>query len=453
MMTSFIPQISSDEPVRGTTLYVGGTGTGNYSTIQSAIDAASSGDTVFVYNGTYYENVIVDKSIDLIGENNENTIIDGGGSHCVQVSSNHVTISSFKLIDGHFCIEIYEQNNNVIINNKMQNSYVGIGLSYSCFNKIIGNTVVGSDNRGIWISQFSNNNTVFDNIINWNDYWSLTISFYSKNNTIMGNTFTTMENNIQISYNSNNNKIHHNNLLNNMWGGNDECSNFWDNGYPSGGNFWYWGDLLGEDANNDGIGDNPLHIYGGNNYDYYPLMHLFGGIRELPSGWSFISLPANHTADIHSIMFSYNDCLFEFQDAVDNGVISPYLFGWNRTIQSYQFVDFLEAGFGCWIYIYEPCEIWYQYDDEFGDGYIDSYITKLETNWNLVGVPFYETVGKTSLLLNDVPWDTAVSNGWISDYVFDWDEPGQTYVFSDTFIPTEAYWLYAYQPCVLKRNS
>ncbi len=55
---------------KGITLYVGGTGAGNYSTIQSAIDAASSGDTVFVYNGIYYENVVLNKDdINLIGEN------------------------------------------------------------------------------------------------------------------------------------------------------------------------------------------------------------------------------------------------------------------------------------------------------------------------------------------------------------------------------------------------
>jgi len=38
----------------GNTLYVGGSGEGNYSSIQDAIDDASDGDTVFVYNGSYY---------------------------------------------------------------------------------------------------------------------------------------------------------------------------------------------------------------------------------------------------------------------------------------------------------------------------------------------------------------------------------------------------------------
>lgn len=42
----------------GKTLYVGGSGPGNYTTIQSAINESSNGDTVFVYSGIYYDNVI-----------------------------------------------------------------------------------------------------------------------------------------------------------------------------------------------------------------------------------------------------------------------------------------------------------------------------------------------------------------------------------------------------------
>ena len=55
---------------RGNILYVGGSGPGNYSKIQDAIDNASDGDTVFVFNDSspYNENIIVNKQISLIGE-------------------------------------------------------------------------------------------------------------------------------------------------------------------------------------------------------------------------------------------------------------------------------------------------------------------------------------------------------------------------------------------------
>jgi len=65
---------------RGNWLYVGGSGPGNYTRIQDAIDNASDwGDTVFVYDDSspYYEFLIINKSISLIGENKDTTIIKG----------------------------------------------------------------------------------------------------------------------------------------------------------------------------------------------------------------------------------------------------------------------------------------------------------------------------------------------------------------------------------------
>jgi len=60
-------------------LYVGGSGPGNYTRIQDAVDNASDGDTVFVYDysSPYYENLVIDKSLNLIGEDQVSTIIDG----------------------------------------------------------------------------------------------------------------------------------------------------------------------------------------------------------------------------------------------------------------------------------------------------------------------------------------------------------------------------------------
>jgi hypothetical protein len=47
-------------------------------------------------------------------------------------------------------------------------------------------------------------------------------------------------------------------------------TNIWNNGYPSGGN--YWSDYSGADENpKDGIGDTP-HVIDNNNVDRYPLM-------------------------------------------------------------------------------------------------------------------------------------------------------------------------------------
>jgi len=79
-----------------TTLYVG---SGQiYLKIQNAIDNASAGDTVRVYDGTYYENVIVNKTLTLIGNGTSKTTIDGGGSgDVVFISADWVNVSGFTI--------------------------------------------------------------------------------------------------------------------------------------------------------------------------------------------------------------------------------------------------------------------------------------------------------------------------------------------------------------------
>ena len=77
---------STSGSFKGNILYVGGGGPNNFTKIQYAIDNATFGDTVFVYSGTYYENIEVDRSITLIGENSATTIIDGSDKGMAQPS-------------------------------------------------------------------------------------------------------------------------------------------------------------------------------------------------------------------------------------------------------------------------------------------------------------------------------------------------------------------------------
>ena len=100
--TGFNAVEKSTTPLNGKTLYVGGSGPGNYSKIQDAIDNASDGDTVFVYeySSPYRENLEIDKSINLLGEDRDTTIIDGpGGSNTANVIANRINISGFTLIN------------------------------------------------------------------------------------------------------------------------------------------------------------------------------------------------------------------------------------------------------------------------------------------------------------------------------------------------------------------
>jgi hypothetical protein len=109
----FVPSISSDEPASKGTIYVnddadpGWYDATHVKTIQEGNDNASAGDTVFVYGGTYYENVDITKDgISLIGEDKNTTIIDGSlfpqnsGYRLVDVSASGVTITNFTILYG-----------------------------------------------------------------------------------------------------------------------------------------------------------------------------------------------------------------------------------------------------------------------------------------------------------------------------------------------------------------
>ncbi len=70
-----------------------------YSTIQEAINAANDGDSIFVRNGTYFEHVVINKSLSIAGEDVTATIIDGNGTgHVLHVLSESVNITGFTIL-------------------------------------------------------------------------------------------------------------------------------------------------------------------------------------------------------------------------------------------------------------------------------------------------------------------------------------------------------------------
>ncbi len=143
----------------------------NYPTIQEAIDNASIGDTVWVFNGTYNENVIVNKSIQLIGNGTESTIIDGGGmGDVIYVNASMVNISKFTL-----------RNSGTNIND----SGINLNNTKYCYIQFINCTM---NSIGIRLNESTNN--VIDNVICNNNQIGLSAYFASDNNI----TFSTFNN-------------------------------------------------------------------------------------------------------------------------------------------------------------------------------------------------------------------------------------------------------------------
>jgi len=151
-------------------------------TIQEGIDAANSGDTVYVFNGTYNENTFVDKSITLTGEDKTTTIIDGNEITCtVGLFADGVYLSGFT---------IQNAGNVEEIKNKDVTLYVR-----SNENTISGNILIcrpepitNMDNRGIFLFN-SSNNLISRNVIKKNYYNGIKL-YNSHYNEIIDNVIT-----------------------------------------------------------------------------------------------------------------------------------------------------------------------------------------------------------------------------------------------------------------------
>jgi parallel beta-helix repeat protein len=199
-----------------TTLYVGGSGPGNYTRIQDAIDNASDGDTIFVYDylSPYMENIIINKSIDLIGENRNTTIIDGNehGS-VVYIIADQTRISEFSIL--HSGSDVYDAgifvtsgSNSIYGNVLISNKWYGIYVNHSSNNFIYGNSIVYSDHCGVCFNDFCDNNKIYNNIISEHYSFGILLSRSTNYTSIYDNTI--IKNGIGIEVNGLFNTIYNN---------------------------------------------------------------------------------------------------------------------------------------------------------------------------------------------------------------------------------------------------
>jgi len=180
----------------GNTLYVGGSGPNNYTKIQDAINDASNADIVYVYDESspYHETLTVNKSITLVGENKETTIIESpDNSTVVTISADYVNMNGFTIIihsqpstwgmgiviskmsdwpseKDEIIQNVTIYNNNIITTNPNSS---GIDSLYFNYGNISNNYVSGCQ-RGIHLF-LSSHDTVTNNVVE-NSYYGISVS-------------------------------------------------------------------------------------------------------------------------------------------------------------------------------------------------------------------------------------------------------------------------------------
>jgi len=227
----------------------------DYLTIQAAINAANPGDTVYVEAGTYHENILVNKTLSIIGENMCNTTIDGDSpvKDVVYVCANHVNVTGFRIcnslaagvsiVNAHYCsisksnmtdndrgiwlnssshnniieneivgvvcVYLFFSNTTSVVGNNIRSigGGTGIQLQYSCNNNIAGNNI--TDGTTILVSSSSSNNSIAENNIT-NGLHGVYFSS-SSNNKVTGNNITDCGDGVYV-YHCSNNSIAENNI-------------------------------------------------------------------------------------------------------------------------------------------------------------------------------------------------------------------------------------------------
>lgn len=278
--------------------YVDSSGGADYTSIQEAINNASDSDSIYVYSGTYNENIVIDKSL-ILSKTGDGTVrVVGSSGHTVKITGNATEIYDFTIENqggSYFCIYANVVGGCIIQNNIIKNGGYGVYFENSVSNTINDNTIQ-NNNVGIKCTN-SDQNTIKDNQI-----------MNSNSNGIFIDSLSSV------------NKIYRNHFSDNM-GGNARdygSNNSWDFNFE--GN--YWDDYNNYDNDSDGKGDVP-YIIDSDSQDNYPL-GIFLSTNEKPVA-SITSISPNPAESGQLVTFQ--------GQGVDDGYIT--LWEWSSSINGY----------------------------------------------------------------------------------------------------------------------
>lgn len=264
--------------------------------IQEAINNATDGETILIKKGQYIidDAIIVNRTITLIGEYANETIIDAQGKTTLILSIlasgakiQNLTIRNCATLG--YGIHIKNVTNVKIQNCDIKNCSKGIVFTNSSHCELSRNLIENSEDYGIYFLMNSTYNRIFWNNIK-NNSQAISIEYVnSRNNSFYQNNF--IQNNIQTS-------------------GFGVPANTWNNTYPAGGNYWSTytnadvsnGPHQNETGGSDGIGDEPYDLYLGAQ-DHYPLMGpiqwLFATQWETVDYYVLVSSNVSEASNLH----------------------------------------------------------------------------------------------------------------------------------------------------------